>query len=61
VILQNTGTINQADIGERLSIMNRIFSGNLRLEDLTSNARTLAQVWWLRLNYAGPQLQAMQL
>lgn len=61
VILEDTGTINQADFGARLSIMNRIISGDLRLEDLTSNTRTLAQVWWLRLNYAGPQLQAMQL
>ncbi|MEQ8690741.1 MAG: hypothetical protein RIC89_07880, partial [Pseudomonadales bacterium] len=60
VILQDTGTINQADIGTRLSIMNRVISGDLRVEDVTSDPRALAQVWWLRLNYAGPQLQAMQ-
>jgi hypothetical protein len=60
-ILQRTGTIGQAGFGERLNLFDQIISGEVNLSQVTSTARASAQVWWLRLNYSGAQLRAMEL
>lgn len=52
-----TGT----NVGDRASIMLDILTGRLNIADVANSDVATAQVWWLRLNYAGAQVRAMEL
>ena len=60
-ILNRTGTINQVGYEDRTDILKLALFGQIDLTQITSSARNAAQVWWLRLNYSGAQLRAMEL
>ena len=60
-ILDQTGTLTEANFGERLDILRQTINGELDLEAVSSVQRAEAQTWWLRLNYSGAQLRAMEL
>lgn len=60
-LLSATGTKTEANYSERLSLFRGATSGELDLAELSSDARAEANVAWLRLNYSGAQLRAMEL
>ena len=60
-ILYNTGTISQASFSERVDILRSGLFADSDTSPLTSAKTDTVQIWWLRLNYSGPQLQAMEL
>jgi hypothetical protein len=59
--LQERGTFRAADFSDRASMLSRVLAGEVTLAEVSSAARDEAQVAWLRLNYAGAQLRAMEL
>ena len=61
VILNDTGTISQADFDQRAAIVVEALFGENVITQMDYTAKDLAQVWWLRLNYSGAQLRAMEL
>lgn len=60
-LLQSTGNIREANFNVRGDMLQRVLTGELDLADVSHAARAEAQVAWLRLNYSGPQLSAMEL
>ncbi|MFT6286163.1 MAG: hypothetical protein ACJA09_000906 [Alcanivorax sp.] len=60
-IKHKTGSIGQANFSERVDLLRAGFSANSDAPPLTSAEPDTVQIWWLRLNYSGPQLQAMEL
>lgn len=60
-ILQRTGTIGDAGLSERIQLLRQIGGGEITLAKAASAAKTEMQLWWVRLNYSGQQLQAMNL
>lgn len=59
--LQTIGNFREAGYMARADLLQRILTGDLTLMEVTSVAQVDAQVAWLRLNYSGVQLQAMEL
>lgn len=58
-IFERTGNINHAGYGERMEILGSyLLSGSKEASEDTGEQR---QGWWTRLNYSGPQSQAMNL
>ncbi|WP_281843267.1 hypothetical protein [Sinisalibacter aestuarii] len=60
-IIQRSGNIADAGFSERVGILLAIGKGDIVLTNVISAAKLEAQTWWLRLNYSGQQLQAMEL
>lgn len=60
-IMQRTGNIAEADFEQRVEILANIASGDVALSQITSTAMIATQIWWLRLNYSGAQLRAIEL
>ena len=60
-ILDRTGSISDAGLAERFRILSDVVSGQIDISQTASTARAAAQVWWLRLNYSGPQIRAIDL
>ncbi|SPJ23040.1 hypothetical protein [Palleronia abyssalis] len=60
-IKRGTGTIGEAGFANRFDILGRALTGEITVADTATATVAAAQVWWLRLNYAGAQLKAMEL
>ena len=59
IILERTGSISLAGYGERMEILGGyLLSGSEQASEDTGEQR---QGWWTRLNFSGPQAQAMNL
>lgn len=60
-LLKERGTYGAVGFSDRVAMMDRILSGEITLSEASGDARADAQGAWLRLNYSGPQLRAMEL
>lgn len=60
-IMDNTGYISKASFEERVGLLRKTFSADADVLQRQSVAKQEAQIWWLRLNYSGAQLRAMEL
>jgi len=60
-LLQSIGNFREANFNVRVELLHQILTGELDTSNVSSAARATAQVAWLRLNYSGPQLRAMEL
>lgn len=59
-IAEVSGDHNLAGFGQRNRILMGALSGRISVSKAANKSVADAQIWWLRLNYAGPQLKAMQ-
>jgi hypothetical protein len=59
-ILDLSDTRGEATFAERFEIQSDFFLEDQDLSTLVPATKAAAQIWWLRLNYAGAQLKGMQ-